>query len=101
MPPFIALNVNFPGPSAGPIRGVRITRQGMLSIRDVARVVHDHGGKMTISLDSEILSVQEHEESDVFWLEKGYATITPILLSSQIQNSDVVCLLEKVFAPLA
>jgi 5'-nucleotidase len=101
IPSFVALNVNFPSPLLGSIKGVRITRQGMCSITDVARVVQGDGGKMTISLDSEILSVQEHEESDVFWLERGYATITPVLLSSQINSFDVSCLLEKVFAPLA
>ncbi len=100
-PPFIALNVNFPGPSVGSIQGVRVTQQGMSCITDVATTVHDFGGKMTISLDSEILEVQEHEESDVFWLEKGYATITPVFLSSQINGLEVFALLEKIFAPLA
>jgi 5'-nucleotidase len=101
VPPHVALNVNFPSPAFSAIKGVRTTWQGMTSMADVATVVHERDGKMTLSLDGDFQQFSEHEESDVVWLEKGYATVTPIFLSSQINTHEVFSLLQMVFAPLA
>lgn len=68
------LNVNIPHHCAERgIKGIRLTRQGMMMW---AESPHEEEGKLRIG--GELMEFDEHHDSDLVWLERGYATAAPI-----------------------
>jgi 5'-nucleotidase len=73
LPAFTILNVNIP---AGPVKGIRLTRQGirvyadaLQQVGEVCQIVGDAPGGLT-----------DEEGTDLWALHHGYASITPIHL---------------------
>ena len=79
------LNVNFP--AAGPIQGLKLTRQGKRYVREkLDRRLHPEGNPyywMGFSLSEH----PEENESDISWLKKGFATAVPIHVDEMTDHS--------------
>ncbi|MDP1836038.1 MAG: 5'/3'-nucleotidase SurE [Chlamydiales bacterium] len=69
------LNVNFPKASLGPYRGIKMTRQGK---EHIAEDPFSHDEEGTFWLGARLAEFDEHEESDIHWLNQGYVTAAPI-----------------------
>jgi 5'-nucleotidase len=70
------LNVNFP--MADPIRGIKLARQGMgYWIESIQEGLHPEGHPY-YWLGGKWVDQVEHEESDVYLLQQGYAAAVPI-----------------------
>lgn len=73
LPPFTILNLNVP---QGPVRGIRITRQGVRIYRDALE--YDDG---VVRIAGEPpTGVLDEEGTDLWALANGYASLTPIHL---------------------
>lgn len=73
------LNVNFPSHTVGPIQGFRMTRQGMQYWVDhPSKREHPVEGHSYYWLGARLAQFDEHEESDISWLNKGYITAVPV-----------------------
>jgi len=73
------LNVNFP--EAVPARGIKLARQGMgYWIESTEQRLHPEGHPY-YWLGGKWVDHQEHEESDVYLLQQGYAAAVPIHVS--------------------
>jgi len=76
------LNVNFPTTTHRQINGFKYTRQGKQYIKeDPDRRIHPYDGYEYYWLGTKIARFEEHEDSDIAWLEKGYITAAPIKIS--------------------
>lgn len=70
------LNVNFPQET--PVRGIKLARQGMgYWIESISKRLHPEGHPY-YWLGGKWLDHPEHEESDVYLLQQGYAAVVPI-----------------------
>ena len=69
------LNINIP---PGPVRGVRITRQGLKNARPVISEHIDPRGKPYFWIGEEILSWNSDEGTDYKAVEDGFVSITPM-----------------------
>lgn len=74
------LNVNFPDHEKhGNVKGFRMTRQGReFWAENPDKRTHPAEGKAYYWLGLKIAEFEEHEESDIAWLKKGYATAVPV-----------------------
>jgi 5'-nucleotidase len=77
LPPGVLLNVNAPQP---PIHGVRITRMGQRVYRDELVVRHDPRGRPYYWIGGEVPSGVPDEGTDIWAIENGYLSVTPIQL---------------------
>lgn len=72
------LNINFPS-TRNPIHGVRLTRQGKeYWAENPEKRHHPVEGETYYWLGSRIAEYDEHEDSDIHWLKKGYITAVPL-----------------------
>ena len=78
MPPETLLNVNFPDPSKGSIKGMRLAIQGKGYISEDFSESLDGRGKSCFMLGSRLIHKVEHPESDVALVEQGYVALTPL-----------------------
>lgn len=79
LPTGTLLNVNFPSKTHTEIQGFRMTRQGKeFWIEDPDMRKHPVEGSEYYWLGAKIATFDEHEESDIHWLQKGYITAVPV-----------------------
>ncbi len=79
LPKGTLLNVNFPSHTLGPIQGFRMTRQGMQYwVEHPSKREHPAEGHDYYWLGAKLAEFEEHEESDIRWLNKGYITAVPV-----------------------
>lgn len=73
------LNVNFPDAE---IKGFKFTRQGKEFWGEAPdERNHPHEGHSYYWMGAKLLKFDEHEDSDITWLQKGYVTAVPIHVS--------------------
>ncbi len=77
LPRDVLLNVNVPRP---PLRGVQITRMGKRIYRDELVVRHDPRGRPYYWIGGERPSGVPDEGTDIWAIENGYISVTPIQL---------------------
>jgi len=83
------VNVNFPSPAAGKIRGVRIARQGKgLWTDNPDKRLHPQG-EHYFWLGGTWKDCEEDPESDVHLLKEGYITCVPIHIN-ELTNHELV-----------
>lgn len=79
LPPGSILNVNFPELPAKGYQGLKLTRQGKgFWGEDPDERQHPSEGHSYYWLGAQRAMFEEHEESDVYWLERGYVTAVPL-----------------------
>jgi len=79
MPKGTLLNVNFPKLDNGAIKGFRMTRQGQeFWIENPDMRTHPLEGSAYYWLGAKLAEFDEHEDSDITWLKKGYLTAVPV-----------------------
>ena len=79
LPSGTLLNVNFPPKIAGNIKGFKMARQGKeYWIEDPEERHHPAESHSYYWLGAKLAEFEEHEESDVTWLRKGYVTAVPV-----------------------
>ncbi|HRD54875.1 MAG TPA: 5'/3'-nucleotidase SurE [Parachlamydiaceae bacterium] len=82
LPKGTLLNVNFPGKEHSVINGFRLTRQGkQFWVESLDKRTHPAEGSDYYWLGAKIAEFDEHHESDIYWLEKGYITAVPVHVS--------------------
>jgi 5'-nucleotidase len=74
------LNINIPFISPEQIKGVRITKLGMRNYDNLFEERRDPRGNIYYWLGGGVLEEAQHEDSDVYALEHGFCSITPIHL---------------------
>ncbi len=75
LPEGTLLNVNVP---AGPVKGVRVTRQGIKNARPIISEHIDPRGKPYYWIGEEYYSSTFEEGTDYYAVEHGYISVTPI-----------------------
>jgi len=80
LPPYTLLNVNVPNLPQDQIKGVRITRQGLRKYRDELVKRLDPRGRPYYWIAGEPSSEMEEEDTDVWAVENGYISVTPLQL---------------------
>lgn len=79
LPKGTLLNVNFPSHIHGAVKGFRMTRQGMqFWAEQPSKREHPAEGHDYYWLGARLAQFDEHEESDIHWLNQGYATAVPV-----------------------
>jgi 5'-nucleotidase len=80
MPTGTFLNVNFPSKKFGEIKGVKMVRQGKeLWMEDPKERSHPIERNNYFWLGAKLMEFDdEHAESDIIWLKKGYVTVVPV-----------------------
>ena len=87
LPPGTFLNVNFPFKEAGPIKGIKFTRQGQQYWREKPdERAHPMEGYRYFWLGAELAHFNEAEDTDLHWLERGYISCTPIHIGDMTDN---------------
>lgn len=72
------LNVNFPSQT---IQGIKMARQGLEFWYESPRKVHHPEGHFEFHLETSNLNYEEHPESDIALLKRGFVTAVPIHIS--------------------
>lgn len=76
LPKGTLLNVNFPKNHPG--KGVKLTRQGKMYIKEgFSKGIHPEGSPYYWTGYS-FTDFDEHQQSDIYWLERGYITASPL-----------------------
>jgi 5'-nucleotidase len=79
MPPGTFLNVNFPSINGQEIKGFKMARQGMEFWKEnPTERKHPIEGHTYFWLGAQIASFEEAEDSDIAWLNRGYAAAVPV-----------------------
>lgn len=78
LPSGTLLNVNFPE-NAHDIKGLKLTRQGKeLWAEDPHERSHPAEGHSYYWLGAKLKQFDEHEDSDIIWLSRGYIAAVPV-----------------------
>lgn len=86
MPHGTLMNINFPAKKLG-IQGFKMVRQGKeFWIEDPESRSHPSEGHSYWWLGSKRAVFDEHEESDIVWLDKGYITAVPVYVGELTHN---------------
>lgn len=73
------LNVNFPSTSHSTIKGFKLTRQGKERwIENPDKRFHPMEGHAYYWLGAKLHQIEEEEDCDISWLNKGYMTAVPV-----------------------
>ena len=80
LPEGTLLNVNFPDPRRGPIRGLRVTRQGKRVYTAQAVERTDPRNRAYYWIGGEVVESEPLPGSDIEAIEAGYVSITPLKL---------------------
>ncbi len=97
LPKGTLLNVNFPANLHNGIKGFKMTRQGFEHwIEKPDLRYHPTEGHKYYWLGSQKLAFEEHEESDVVWLRKGYMTAVPVYVR-ELTHQDEMEKRKKLF----
>ncbi len=79
LPKGTLLNVNFPSKDHAGIKGYKMTRQGKEYWReDPSERSHPAEKHSYYWLGAKLAQFEEHEDSDITWLRKGFVTAAPI-----------------------
>lgn len=80
LPQGTLLNVNFPDQEQhSMVKGFRMTRQGKeFWVENPDKRTHPAEGKEYYWLGIRLAEFEEHEDSDIAWLKKGYASAVPV-----------------------
>ncbi|MDD4802313.1 MAG: 5'/3'-nucleotidase SurE [Syntrophomonas sp.] len=74
------LNINIPMLAPDEIKGIKITRLGTRNYNNLFEERHDPRGNTYYWLGGRVLKEKQHDDSDVYAVEQGYISITPIHL---------------------
>lgn len=74
------LNINIPVLPAEEVKGIRISKLGARNYDNLFEERHDPRGNTYYWLGGGVLKEEQHEDSDVYAVEQGYISITPIHL---------------------
>ncbi len=77
LPPLIMLNLNVPDAAYEKIAGMQICKLGTCNYSNNYRKCIDPRGNDYYWLDDQMNPTEDHE-SDIEWISKGFATLTPI-----------------------
>jgi 5'-nucleotidase len=89
MPAGTLLNVNFPKRTHG-VKGFKMTRQGKeFWMESPEERSHPIEGHRYYWLGSKQAQFNEHEESDIVWLEKGYVTAVPVHIGELTDHQHI------------
>lgn len=87
LPEGTLLNVNFPSKTFEKFLGIKMVRQGKeYWIENPDHRSHPGEGHSYWWLGSKIAEYEEHEESDIMWLKKGYITAVPVYVGELTHN---------------
>ncbi len=90
MPRGTVLNVNFPKAKLGPYRGIKLTRQGRRHYTEnPSEHQHPIEGHSYYWLGCRTIKFDEHEDSDIHWLERGYVTAVPLHVEEFTDHSHL------------
>lgn len=79
LPSGTLLNVNFPDKTHTEIQGFRMTNQGKeFWVENPDKRTHPAEGSDYYWLGAKIATFDEHEDSDISWLKKGYIAAVPV-----------------------
>lgn len=78
LPPGVLLNVNIPDKPINQQKGIKVTRQGSLYIRDTLDGREDPRGRQYFWMTGEKVDEDQNPEFDGVALEEGYVSVTPI-----------------------
>lgn len=79
LPEFTLLNVNFPEKSHGEIKGFKMTRQGKeYWAENPIQRIHPGDNSIYYWMGARLKSMEEEEDSDITWLQRGYLTAVPV-----------------------
>jgi 5'-nucleotidase len=87
IPPGVFLNVNVPPLPADQIQGVRLTAQGLFRHIDDLEPHAEIEGHFNYILDSPHEPEEEHPETDVYQVKKGWISVTPLQLDLTARDS--------------
>ncbi len=100
LPKGTLLNVNFPSKELKMIKGFKMTRQGKEYWReDPSERCHPVDNGTYYWLGAKLEQFEEHEDSDIYWLQKGYVTAAPIHID-ELTDHEQVSLRRKDFEKL-
>lgn len=85
------LNVNFPPKLKERMKGLKLTRHGKGHwIESPEKRVHPQEGHSYYWLGSKALRFEEHEDSEILWLEDGYTTAVPVHIGELTDLEEVI-----------
>ncbi|SPJ31725.1 unnamed protein product [Candidatus Protochlamydia amoebophila UWE25] len=85
------LNVNFPKTEHGPIKGIRLTTQGKeYWAENPEKRQHPAEQNSYYWLGSKLAEYDEREDSDIFLLRKGFATVVPLHIGDLTNHSHLL-----------
>ncbi len=91
LPKGTLLNVNFPSSELGKIKGFKLTRQGkQYWAEDPKMREHPVENKSYYWMGARIAEFEEHEESDIAWLKKGYMTAVPVHIGELTDHNHLI-----------
>jgi 5'-nucleotidase len=76
----VLLNINVPVLPSEEVRGIKISKLGARNYDNLFEERHDPRGNIYYWLGGGVLKEEQHEDSDVYAVEQGYISITPIHL---------------------
>jgi 5'-nucleotidase len=90
LPTGTLLNVNFPAKEHGLMKGIKMARQGKAYwMEKPTKRDHPFEGHSYYWLGAEWYECQEQENSDVYWLEKGFATAVPVHIAELTDHNHI------------
>lgn len=91
LPEGTLLNVNFPSAKLGPIKGFKFARQGkQFWGENPDRRQHPTGEMDYYWIGIKLKEYLEHEESDIYWLERGYIAAVPIHVGEMTDHKHLM-----------
>lgn len=79
-PPFTLLNVNIPALDTDSFKGIRFCRQSLAQWKESFKEESANNGKSVFWLTGEFICHDKNEETDIWALENGYASLVPVSL---------------------
>jgi 5'-nucleotidase len=79
-PPFTLLNVNIPAVSNDDFKGIRFCRQSLAQWKETFREENSNNGKTAFWLTGDFICHDKDENTDIWALENGYASLVPVSL---------------------
>jgi 5'/3'-nucleotidase len=77
MPEHTCLNVNIPASEKVDVQGIKVCRQAHAFWEDRFDKRFDQFDRPYYWLTGDFLDIDQSEDTDLYWIEKGYATIVP------------------------
>lgn len=85
------LNVNFPSRKFDSFKGYRMTRQGrQFWEEDPDKREHPDAGQHYYWLGAKLSKFDEHEDSDITWLDQGYIAAVPVHIGDLTDHQHLV-----------